>query len=465
MLFNSFDFLLFFLVVFPVTVMTSGRPRQLFLVAASGYFYAQWNVKYLGLVAVVTVLDFCAGLLIERFPARKRWLVALSVASNLGILGFFKYYNFLAESLVEIARLATGHAPLLPHADVLLPVGISFYTFESLSYVIDVYRGKLRAHRSILEYALFISFFPHLVAGPIIRPAAFLAQLGAPARLTAPVVHSALVLFLTGLAKKVVLADNLALLVDPAFADPAAHSGLENLLAVYAFAFQIYFDFSGYTDMAIALAQLFGIYLPENFTHPYGAASLREFWRRWHISLSTWLRDYLYVSLGGNRKGKLREYVNVLVTMLLGGLWHGASVNFLVWGGLHGFLLVLERPAVEREAAPPGAVVGLVRGLALFHVVCLTWIFFRADDLGTSVTMLGQILGGSGFAAVTGPELRVLLLCGVLWLVEWVSARGDVVERLRSRADAPSFAYLFALSLAVVVFGRAESNAFIYFQF
>ena len=458
MLFHTPEFFVFFLVVLFGVAMLEGSLRNLFLLASSCYFYAQWDFRFLALIGFITVLDFTAGLLIEKYPDWKKVLLAASVCSNLGILGFFKYYHFFVDAFAE----AIGGQP--SHLDILLPVGISFYTFESLSYTIDVYRGQLRAQRSIIDYALFISFFPHLVAGPIIRPRVFFDQSRRRSRLTAAVFHSAFVLFATGLFKKMVLADNLAVLVDPVFDRPEAYSSLDNLIAVYAFAFQIYFDFSGYTDMAIALAQLLGFNLPENFRFPYSSTSLREFWRRWHISLSSWLRDYLYISLGGNRLGRFREYVNLLLTMLLGGLWHGANVTFLLWGGLHGAYLVVERLVRGGEPTPRGLVRHVVWAAFTFHLVCFAWIFFRAPNVSTAVVVVRQIL--SGIVTVEPTWIfGMLLLCVALWASDLLCARTGIIDTLRANASLSATVYVAILLFCVVIFAPTHRRAFIYFQF
>jgi alginate O-acetyltransferase complex protein AlgI len=464
-LFNTVDFFVFFVLLYPLVLLVGARARNLVLLAASYYFYAQWSAKYLSLILLVTVIDFVAALAIEHFPRRKRILLVISICTNLGILGAFKYYNFLTRSFVQLIRLVTGSTLQIPVLDVLLPVGVSFYTFESLSYVIDVYRGKLAPHRSILEYSLFISFFPHLVAGPIIRPNVFLGQLAQWKRPSAALAHSAIVLFFTGFFKKTVLADNLAGFVDPVFSAPWKYGRLDTLVAVYTFAFQIYYDFSGYTDMAIALALLLGFELPENFRYPYASASFREFWQRWHISLSSWLRDYLYISLGGNRKGPLREYSNLLLTMVLGGLWHGANVTFVVWGALHGLYLIIERLLASRAEVPGTIHLRLLRAFAIFQLVCLAWIFFRAPDLGTAVAILGRIVRGGGPFAASEFYGRALILCCGLWLLEVWFAPGDPIRALRERRINLSFAYLVVVIIGIVVLGESHAHTFIYFQF
>ena len=348
MLFNSIEFIVFLAVVllghFALIPRRLPRLRKGFLLVVSYGFYMAWNPPFGLLLLFSTVLDFSVAQWMERAatPGRRKALLGLSLIGNLGVLGFFKYRDFVLETLYALFGAALW--PVQPPAlDLVLPIGISFYTFQTLSYAIDVYRGSQRAARSFLDFALYISFFPQLVAGPIVRSSVFLPQLRRAPRVATYDVEAALVRIGSGLVKKVVFADVLGGYVDPVFSSPDTYGGLNLLLAVYAYAFQIYFDFSGYSDIAIGLARLFGYRIPENFDRPYLAASPREFWRRWHISLSTWLRDYLYVSLGGNRVPAVRVQLNLMITMLLGGLWHGANWNFVLWGGFHGFLLSLQR--------------------------------------------------------------------------------------------------------------------------
>jgi alginate O-acetyltransferase complex protein AlgI len=468
MLFNSVEFLAFLLLVllihFAVVPRRCWRARKAVLVGASYLFYMNWNPFFGLLLLTSTLCDFGLGLAIERASglARRRAYVAVSVVVNLGILGFFKYGAFVAANASRLLEPLLGpHDPVL--LDVLLPVGISFYTFESLSYTIDVYRG-LPASRSLLDFALFLSFFPHLVAGPIVRPAAFLPQTERPRLVRGRDVEAGLARIATGLAKKVLFADVLGSYVDAAFATPSLYGGANALLAIYAYAFQIYFDFSGYTDMALGLATLFGFTLPENFDRPYLASGPRDFWRRWHISLSTWLRDYLYVPLGGNRGSRARTYVNLFLTMLLGGLWHGAAWTFVLWGGYHGVLLAGERLLFrDRAATLPDRVPLLVKRLVTFHLVCLGWVLFRAPSLEIAGTMLATVGAWRPFVLTRDGSLALVLVPVALLLhLGW---RGvDVRRWLVARpAWVQGLAYV-ALAVAVFLFTPATTG-FIYFQF
>jgi alginate O-acetyltransferase complex protein AlgI len=390
MLFNSADFVVFLLLAltgsFVVLHGRSWRTRKAFLVAASWLFYLLWHPPFLLLLLGSTGLDYFLGQRIAAttIPARRRALVLLSVAGNLSVLGYFKYGPFIAGNLGALLGWQ-GDPPLF---DLVLPIGISFYTFESLSYVIDVYRGEPPCRRW-LDFALFLSFFPHLVAGPIVRPRAFLPQLARAPAISGPVVERALARIAHGFFKKMVLADGLGRYVDTVWLVPDAFPSLNVALAIYAYAFQIYFDFSGYTDIALGLAQLWGFELPENFARPYAATDPRQFWQRWHISLSTWLRDYLYVSLGGNRGGRVRTYANLFVTMVLGGLWHGAAWTFVGWGAYHGAWLVLHRWWQTHRPVP--SCPGWLRRLGTFHGVCLGWVLFRAPSPTAAAQLLSTL--------------------------------------------------------------------------
>ncbi|MGE5268967.1 MAG: MBOAT family O-acyltransferase [Thiohalocapsa sp.] len=408
MLFPTTAFLLFFLVVAAAMAALETRfwAKKAVLVAASYYFYAQWDWRFLFLLAFSTALSYLGGRLIGavRRPERQRLVLGVAIGLHLGLLGTFKYFDFFVSSANRLAHLL-GLTHELPFLEILLPVGISFFTFHGISYLVDVYRGDARVCRNPLDMALYMSFFPQLVAGPIVRAAYFLPQLERPSAEPIPIAP-ALLLILGGLFKKVVIANYVASgLVDPVFAEPTAYGGPDLLLATYGYAVQIYCDFSAYSDIAIALAALLGFRFPANFNQPYRAERLRDFWRRWHISLSNWLRDYLYKPLGGNRRGRLKTYRNLLVTMLLGGLWHGAAWKFVAWGGLHGGGLAVERliePLIERwlgrrSQTPLGRIVATV---IVFHFVCLAWIFFRAEDFEMARLYL------TGFAAGWGDGLQ-----------------------------------------------------------
>ncbi len=463
MLFNSLEFAIFLPITLAIYHLAiprrRWRARKMFLVVASYVFYMSWNPFFGLLLLGSTLVDFTMGLALERTTDRvaRRGLLLVSLAFNLGLLGYFKYGGFAAENVHR--WIGHGDPPLW---DIVLPVGISFYTFESLAYTINVYRGE-RASRSLLDFALFLSFFPHLVAGPIVRPRAFLPQLASPPVVAGREVEEALARIAQGFLKKVLLADVLGQYVDLAWRDMAYLPAGNAALAFYAYAFQIYFDFSGYTDIALGVKRLFGLVLPENFDRPYLARSPREFWQRWHISLSTWLRDYLYVSLGGNRRGTVRTYVNLLVTMVLGGLWHGAAWTFVVWGGFHGALLVVHR-LVARDRTPKtrGAVGTWLARAGTFHLVVLGWVFFRAPSLGDATTALSR-LAVPGYATVrVGSEAAIMLVVGIL-LHCAPSAR-----RVRDRFIELSPALqgtAYAAATIVAFFVAPASEGFIYFQF
>ena len=381
------------------------------------------------MLAFSTALSHAAGLLIDATlgERRRRLILGTAAALHLGLLGVFKYFDFFVLSANELARSLGLHHEL-PFLEILLPVGISFFTFHGISYVTDVYRGDVEVCRNPLDMALYMSFFPQLVAGPIVRAAYFLPQLARPSAEPIPIAP-ALLLMLIGLFKKVVVANYLATgLVDPVFASPTSYGGPDLLLGVYAYAVQIYCDFSAYSDMAIALAALLGFRFPANFNQPYRAERLREFWQRWHISLSSWLRDYLYKPLGGNRHGRFNTYRNLMLTMLLGGIWHGAAWKFVVWGALHGGGLAVERmlePWLGRRSYNPMA--RIVSLLVVFHFVCLAWIFFRAEDFTMAWLYLSGF--GAGWDAglqQAGPMMAALVALGLAgqFIPERVFERG-----------------------------------------
>src|ERR671911_2194550 len=365
-----------------------------FILAASYFFYGWVDWRWVLLLVASSVVNTFAAQVIARSPSeqtRKRALIA-AVVFDLGLLCVFKYLGFFVSEM-DSALDSIGLGSPLPLLQIVLPIGISFFTFQAISYVVDVYRGETRA-ASLVDVAILQAFFPHLVAGPIVRAHELLPQLRTPRDPRTVLAGPAIFLIAGGLLKKTVIADELARrVVDPVYSDPSAHSAAELTLAFYGFAAQIYCDFSGYTDMAIGLALLLGYQLPQNFNKPYLALSLQDFWRRWHITLSRWLRDYLYIPLGGNRKGERETYRNLMITMLLGGFWHGASFTFLFWGGIHGAALSVERWG--RTNLKGFRMPKWLAWLVTFHVVCLAWVFFRSPDLSTAFEMLGQI-GASG---------------------------------------------------------------------
>lgn len=473
MLFTSPVFILFFVVVllFSRTRLPWGG-RKFVLLVASYLFYAAWNPPFVLLLWLSTAVDF---FLASRMPrtqsaTKRKMLLVASLCVNLGVLGAFKYANFLADSFVAITGLA-GWEVSSPAWSIVLPLGISFYTFQTLSYTIDVFRGKLQPTRNLLDFALYVTFFPQLVAGPIVRASEFLWQLDEPRRATPKQAYWGVLLFVLGLFKKAFLADSVfAPVATRVFDSAAIPTAIQAWTGMYAFAGQIYCDFSGYTDMAIGCALILGFRLPDNFRAPYAAVGFSDFWRRWHISLSSWLRDYLYIPLGGNRKGRIRTRVNLMITMLLGGLWHGAAWTFVAWGGLHGLYLGAERLARDRLnlkwfQTRTGQVLLM---LVTFHMVCFAWILFRAQSFERALQMFGAL---SGIAAGHGPtafsrwSAALALGCvGLLVGTQWVF-RNKRLEELSARAGW----FVTALTAAVMLFlsltAGAKGAEFIYFRF
>ncbi len=470
MLFNSWEFLLFFALVYALYLACSRwyRVQNTLLLIASYVFYGWWNWMFLGLIVLSTGIDYLAALRTEQAeePAvRRRW-VALSVISNLSLLAVFKYFNFFLESLGELL-LAVGLEAALPSLKIILPVGISFYTFQSMSYTIDVYRGATKACRNPLDFAVYVAFFPQLVAGPIERSSRFLPQVQAPRKLTAGGVEAGLFLIIWGLFKKVVIADNAALLANEIFADPAAHGGPDLIIGALAFTLQIYGDFSGYSDMARGLAMLMGFHLMINFKLPYFAVSPSDFWRRWHVSLSSWLRDYLYIPLGGNRRGKANTYKNLFLTMLLGGLWHGAAWKFVLWGAYHGALLCVYRVAEGRVALLKrrgSLALDIPKAAVMFVFTVGGWIIFRIESLAD----LGDFLSGLGGGYGQLPDMTIANLA-ILWVpvlimqfAQWIADDLLVALRLHVVLRGLLYATLLAASMALAT---GETIEFIYFQF
>jgi len=466
MLFTSLPFLGFFAVVFPVYwAIPRHRWRMGWLLAASCVFYCSWNPWLILLVLFSAAVDYAAALAIERSASerRRRLLLVGSISINLALLAFFKYVNFFLESATAFGRLV-GLEYALPLQQIILPLGISFYTFETISYVVDVYRRRSRAVRRPLDYALFIMFFPHLVAGPIVRPRDFLPQLERTKRLRWSRLSLAARLFLLGFFKKAILADHLAAVVDPVFRNPGDYSSQAVWLAVLGYAVQIYGDFSGYSDMAIGLAHAFGFKLTLNFRFPYLAVNVADFWRRWHISLSSWLRDYLYKPLGGSHRGELRTYVNLVAVMLLGGLWHGASWTFVVWGLYHGVLLAVHRAVSWRWL--DAAAVRPLRYVGTFVLVCVGWIFFRSQTFADAGTMLTHMLWPTpGLGLKTAATALVLLGLALVWVEGAVGGAGGLARRI-SRWPEPVLAGGLAACLVLAMLLLPQtSKVFIYFQF
>jgi alginate O-acetyltransferase complex protein AlgI len=471
MIFNSFEFLAFFLIVVGLWFTLPVRFRWAMLLAASCIFYMFFIPAYILILAATIVIDWFAGIWIEdtQDPRKKRRYLWMSVVSVTAILFVFKYFNFFNDNVAQLARLLHWHYPIAA-LKIILPIGLSFHTFQSLSYVIEVYRGRQRAERHFGIYALYVMYFPQLVAGPIERPQNLLHQFHDPKPFQPLAVRDGLLLALWGLFKKVVVADTLALYVDAVYDHHAVHSGPTLLLATYCFAVQIYCDFSGYSDIARGISRVFGIELMKNFETPYFSTSIREFWSRWHISLSTWFRDYVYIPLGGNRVSLPRNMVNQFLVFLLSGFWHGANWTFIIWGALHGLYLLAERVGDlirGRPATPatPGSLRSIVRWLVTFHLVVLAWVFFRANTVTQAVDILQRI------AAVPGKLFLdpILYTCAVVG----VAAIGlDILQRRLRMYDHPErvpgwlrLGHALALLFAIVLLGVDGGGQFIYFQF
>ncbi|HZN90581.1 MAG TPA: MBOAT family protein [Thermoleophilaceae bacterium] len=466
MSFPTIEFAAFFVVVFILSWAFMPHPRawRPFILVASYVFYGWVDWRWVLLLIASSVVNTVAARVIARSPsqiARKRALI-VAIVFDLGLLCTFKYLGFFVSEVDDFLD-SLGLGSPLPLVQIVLPIGISFFTFQAISYVVDVYRGETRA-ASLMDVAILQAFFPHLVAGPIVRANELLPQLRTPRDPRQVLAGPGLFLVAGGLVKKTVVADELARrVVDPVYSDPSAHSGGEILLAFYAFAAQIYCDFSGYTDMAIGIALLLGFQLPQNFNRPYMALSLQEFWRRWHMTLSRWLRDYLYIPLGGNRDGPRRTYRNLMITMLLGGLWHGASFTFVIWGGIHGGALSVERWA--REHYPRFRMPTWAAWFVTFNVVCVAWVFFRAPNLDIAF----QVLGGLGLSGpsplVTLPMVfLVLAAIGVQALPSgwWRQGEAWIVAR---PVAAQGVAFGLVILIADAAVGQQGVAPFIYFQF
>lgn len=465
MLFNSLHYIVFLSAVVLLFYTLPSSLKKLLLLLASYYFYMYWNAKFVALLLTLTVLDYGLGIglgkLTNESKTKRKLLLVVSVAANLGFLGFFKYYLFLGGIAAQLLKMPAGSFAL----DIVLPIGISFHTFQSISYVVDVYRNTQKPITNLIDYGLYISFFPQLVAGPIVRARDFFADLYNWQPPSREDWQRGVLGIILGLTKKMALADQFAIVSDAYFKDPGAHPGfLSAWTAVFAFAMQIYFDFSGYTDIAIGSAKLFGFHFPVNFRRPYLATSITEFWRRWHISLSSWLRDYLYIPLGGNRGGTLMTYRNLILTMALGGLWHGASWNFVIWGGYHGVLLSAERLGRQKQTGIPSRNILRVLKIALtFVLVSIGWVFFRAADLPSSLYVLGQMVTPGGTPLVTWWQggLVVIALTGAIL--------EEQREWFESVATGPAWAYVCVTATMLVtieLFGITEITVpFVYFQF
>jgi alginate O-acetyltransferase complex protein AlgI len=471
MFFNSFTFVVFFSVVYAAYLKLGHRKQNILLLCASYVFYGWWDWRFVGLLMLSTVVDFFCAKAMERFPLRKRRFFIISLLTNFGILGFFKYFNFFADSTRELFS-AVGFQLDPFTLNVILPVGISFYTFQTVAYSFDVYRGREKATHDFISFAIYVAYFPQLVAGPIERSVNLLPQIQQERTIVFENVRSGAKLVLFGFFKKIFIADGVAPIVNQCFAADSSYGGLSLLLGVYLFAFQIYGDFSGYTDIARGISRMMGIELCLNFKQPYLASSITEFWHRWHISLSNWLRDYLYIPLGGNRKGLRRTYINLLLTMFLGGLWHGAAWTFVVWGCLHGIFLSIHKwllgdrkihlvsmPTLFKEQ-----LVWFFKVCLTFNLVCLTWVFFRADSLHSAMSYL------NGIMEFGLPSKVLLVYClfygGIVMLLDFLAYKYDAETASHPSLPAICRGVMYAsMILLMLCVGSHEQQPFIYFQF
>ncbi len=468
MAFNSVTFLVFLVATAVAYGCTPQRLRWLLLLAASYVFYGHWRIGYLGLIVASTGIDYCAGLVMSATaaPRARRAALAIAICANLTLLGTFKYLGFflgLGESLFGVA---------LPGVDILLPVGISFYTFQSMAYSIDVYRGAVAAERHAGYFALYVAFFPQLVAGPIERPAHLIGQLKRRVSFDTERIRSGAMQMLFGFFQKIVIADNISVIVDAVYAQPANSPPAALWIATYLFAFQIYCDFAGYSNIAIGCARIFGIDLMQNFDRPYLSASIPEFWRRWHISLSSWFRDYVYIPLGGNRR---HWAANIAVVFLLSGLWHGAALTFVAWGAIHGIVMWLGRawPARRRPTAQRESPWRIWRQrLLTFHIVCFGWVFFRAATFGDALTIVARCVGDWSASdhdwpiALDSTSLWIALAGVALLLASEIWERDEPSWRRVLRAPAVvRWSIYLALSAAILNLGVPHAVPFLYFQF
>lgn len=500
MLFNSLEFLIFFPIVTFVYFIIPGRAKQLWLLLSSYYFYMCWNAKYAILILTSTIVTYLSGLLLEKADKRakqsgetgaltaKKWIVAGSFIINLGILFFFKYFNFAMSTVAGLFQLV--HIQLnVPTFDVLLPVGISFYTFQALSYTMDVYRGEIYTERNFIRYALFVSFFPQLVAGPIERSKNLLKQLAVPKRFNFERAREGFVLMLWGYFLKIVMADRIALFVDTVYADSETYGGYYIIVATVLFAVQIYCDFAGYSTIAMGTAKILGVELMENFNAPYLTTSVAQFWRNWHISLTSWFRDYLYIPLGGSRKGKIRKSLNTMIVFLVSGLWHGARFSFIVWGGLNGLYQIIGEwltPARKRlnsilHLHPDSLGHKLAQGIITFILVDFSWLFFRANGIQDAFVKIKSLVavknpwilfdGSLYTCGLDASNFRLVLVCiGILVFADACKRCGVCVRNVILKQDY-WFRWVFiAVSiLLILLFGEwgpaFDQNNFIYFQF
>ena len=490
MLFNSLEFLIFLPIIFIIFWSVPNRWRWIPLLIASYYFYMYWSPRLIFLILFTTLVSYLCGILLERAGERlalRRAILALTMVACLGVLVFFKYFNFLYESFFDLAQLFGGNGPS-GYFSIILPVGISFYTFQTASYVVDVYRGSIKAERHLGYFALFVTFFPQLVAGPIERPGALLPQLKAEKRLKSVDFVGAFRFITVGFFKKIAVADFIGITVNATYENVAGANGLAALISTLLFSVQIYCDFSGYSDIAVGCAKLFGVNLTENFNKPYSARSIKEFWNRWHISLSSWLRDYIYFPIGGSRVKTWRWVFNVSLVFFVSGLWHGASYNFIIWGLLHALFQIIGKFTLGARnkfwtlvhVSPDGKLVSRLRNIGTVALVTLAWVFFRADTPANAIAVLGKIFSDYSFSAdYLGRTAKILGItpisacyCALALLMMFVLERIKYPERyaapkFNSALRFCTYAVMFWCIVGVWMMLQAADigSSFIYFQF
>jgi D-alanyl-lipoteichoic acid acyltransferase DltB (MBOAT superfamily) len=493
MVFNSYTFIVFFILILILhNLPFSWKTKKINLLLASYIFYAAWNPPFILLLWLSTVVDFFVGraLYTQDNVAKKRLLLVVSLIGNLGMLCFFKYGTFVLDNFVMLVNaMGANYHPAKPN--IILPAGISFYTFTTLCYTIDMYKRKSEPVKSMLDFALFVTFFPHLVAGPIVRPPQLVPQFETEHKATQNQLLQGLFLMTLGLFMKVVLADSmLSATANTVFGSEGKLLALDAWMGVLAFSGQIFFDFAGYSTCAIGVAMTLGFILPQNFFYPYAAIGFSDFWRRWHITLSAWLRDYLYIPLGGNRNGKVRTYINLMITMLLGGLWHGANWTFVVWGGLHGFYLWVEKAIIDYRhdkvatiAATPDGEVGVLGpvpetfkpknfrnfsiALFTFFLINVTWVFFRANTFTKAWNLLESMFGFMGKEApmlTTLSIIKVIVIVTCMVIAHWVMRNTKVLDVV-PKLSWWLFGTVWTVMLLLIILSQESSSSFIYFQF
>ncbi|MFT3682701.1 MAG: MBOAT family O-acyltransferase [Ferruginibacter sp.] len=476
MVFNSYTFIVFFIIILILhNLPFSWKTKKINLLIASYIFYAAWNPPFILLLWLSTIVDFYVGraLYTQQNVAKKRMLLVISLIGNVGMLCFFKYGAFLLENFTALVNLfGANYHPAKPN--IILPAGISFYTFTTLCYTIDMYYKKSEPVKNLLDFSLFVTFFPHLVAGPIVRPPQLVPQFETERSTTKKQLLDGLLLLSLGLFMKVVLADSM--LSGPANAMFGAHQNVAMLdawMGTLAFCGQIFFDFAGYSTCAIGVAMCLGFVLPQNFNYPYAAIGFSDFWRRWHITLSAWLRDYLYIPLGGNRKGTGRTYINLMLTMLIGGLWHGANWTFVAWGGLHGFYLWVEKFIDDKTkrigtlvASSQKTITGLLYALFTFFLVNITWVFFRADNFGKAGSVLKSMFGFQKGEPVltTLAIIKVIVIVTAMLIMHWLMRNTKVLD-VAYKAPWWLLGIVWALMLVLLIWSQESTSSFIYFQF